>query len=165
MGGGCLWDVGVYPLSFAQYIMGGPPLLVFGRQRLGPSGVDEVFTGLLQYEEGRLAQIASAFATPFYTQAEVIGERGRLQITQPFVFDPARGPYRVRFFDVSEKVHEWEVPQADLYLGEVEDMHRAILDGIPPYLHAQESRNHVATVLALYESAQTGRPVIVASDR
>ncbi|MGD2156936.1 MAG: Gfo/Idh/MocA family oxidoreductase, partial [Anaerolineales bacterium] len=31
-GGGSLWDVGVYPISFAQFIYGGPPKWVFGSQ-------------------------------------------------------------------------------------------------------------------------------------
>ena len=39
-GGGSLWDIGVYPLSFAQYVMGGPPEWVFGDQRRGGAGVD-----------------------------------------------------------------------------------------------------------------------------
>jgi predicted dehydrogenase len=46
-------------------------------------------------------------------------------------------------------------------LGEVEDMHEAILHGQPNYLTLAETRNHVKTVLALYESARTGRMVMV----
>ena len=46
------------------------------------------------------------------------------------------------------------VPDKELYLGEVEDMHAAILDGKPNYLTLQESRDHVRTTLALYESAK-----------
>ena len=42
-GGGCLWDVGIYPLSLAQYVMGGPPQQLFGTQWLGESGVGELF--------------------------------------------------------------------------------------------------------------------------
>ena len=51
------------------------------------------------------------------------------------------------------------VPHKELYLGEIEDMHRAILDGHLSYLTLEESRNHVRTVLALYESARSGKTV------
>ena len=51
-GGGCLWDVGVYPLSFAQFVMGGPPKRVWGEQRLGETGVDVVFAGQMAYGGG-----------------------------------------------------------------------------------------------------------------
>jgi predicted dehydrogenase len=54
-----------------------------------------------------------------------------------------------------------EVPFQDemLYLGEVEDLHAALLDGAAPYLTLEESRNHVRTIVALYESARTGKEV------
>ena len=49
-GGGCLWDVGVYPLSFIQFILGSPPDWVYGNQVLGPTGVDEIFAGQMGYQ-------------------------------------------------------------------------------------------------------------------
>ncbi len=36
-------------------------------------------------------------------------------------------------------------------------MHAAILDGAPNYFTLAETRNHMRTVLALYESAQAGQ--------
>ncbi len=157
MGGGCLWDVGVYPLSFAQYIMGGPPASVTGSQQLGPSGVDEVFSGLLDYSDGKMALISSSFTSQFYTSFEIIGTNGRLRLNRPFtgmvdegelVFHPDYGE--------PEKI---PVPHKELYLCEIEDMHRAILDGHLSYLTLEESRDHVRTVLALYESARSGKTV------
>jgi len=49
------------------------------------------------------------------------------------------------------------VPEQELYIGEVEDMHAAILDGAPIFLTLDETRDHVRTILALYQSAQTGK--------
>jgi predicted dehydrogenase len=48
---------------------------------------------------------------------------------------------------------EIPVPEQELYLGEVEDMHAAILDKKAPLISLEETRNHVRTVLALYDSA------------
>jgi xylose dehydrogenase (NAD/NADP) len=156
-GGGCLWDVGVYPLSFAQYIYGGPPVSVFGNQWIGDTGVDETFTGQMIYSRDRLAQIASSFRTPFYTYTEVIGTEGRLFLNRPFVAQEDGA--RLLFFPKNGEVQEIPVPEKELYLGEVEDMHAAILDGAPPYLSLQETRDHVRTVLALYESANKDQPI------
>src|SRR5258708_28988007 len=36
------WDVGCYPVSLARFAIGAEPVEVFGWQRSGPSGVDEV---------------------------------------------------------------------------------------------------------------------------
>jgi predicted dehydrogenase len=46
-----------------------------------------------------------------------------------------------------------------LYLGEVEDMERAVLDGQSPRISLANSRGNVATILALVESARTGQAV------
>ncbi len=156
-GGGCLWDVGIYPLSFAQYIMGGPPVRVSGEQWLGDTGVDEVFAGQMIYPNGAIAQITSSFCTPFHTFAEIIGTEGRITIERPFV-----GIEETTHFHLYPKNGQPEqipIPPKPLYLGEVEDIHAAILDGAKPYLTLQETRSHVKTALALYQSARTGKTI------
>jgi predicted dehydrogenase len=160
-GGGCLWDVGVYPLSFSQYILGSAPDWVMGAQWVGSSGVDEVFVGQMGYRGGRFAQISAAFRTPFYTYAEVIGTQGRLYLDRPFV-GINQGTMRV--FPAQGEVEVIPPPEKPLYLGEIEDMHSAILDSEPNYLSLEESRNHVRTVLGLYESAKNKQVVTTADN-
>ncbi len=157
-GGGCLWDVGVYPLSFVQFIMEGAPEWVFGSLWLGETGVDEVFVGQMGFGSA-FAQISSSFKTPFHTFIEIVGTEGRLYLTKPFV-----GHHEGRhmnFYPKDGDPEEISVPEKELYLGEVEDMHAAILDGEPNYLSLEETRNHVKTVLALYESAEQGEVISI----
>jgi len=47
----------------------------------------------------------------------------------------------------------------ELYLPQVEDLGRAILQGTPPRVSLADSRGNVATILALLESARTRQPV------
>lgn len=157
-GGGCLWDVGVYPLSLAQALMGETPQWVAGSQWIGESGVDEFFAAQMHYRGDRMAQIASSFRTPFYTMAEIVGTAGRLMLNRPFV-GHNDGQRQMLFYPAQGEPQEIPVPEKELYLGEVEDMHAAILDNAPTYLTLMETRNHVETVLALYESARTGQVV------
>jgi D-xylose 1-dehydrogenase (NADP+, D-xylono-1,5-lactone-forming) len=156
-GGGCLWDVGIYPLSFAQYVYGEAPSMVSGMQWIGDTGVDETFAGQMCYPGNRLAQIASSFRTEFHTNMEIIGTKGRLSLSRPFsameddrhlIFRPNQG-----------KAKEITVPKQELYIGEVEDMHAAILENKPNYLNLQETHNHIRTALALYDSARSGKSV------
>lgn len=159
-GGGSLWDVGVYPLSMTHYLMGGPPAWVHGDQWIGPSGVDESFTGTLHYSSGAMAQISSAFRTPWYTHFDVLGTRGRLVMTRPFTgLDSSRR--RLTFVDEHDQPHELPVPDVELYSGEVEDMHDAILLRRPSHIGLNETRDHVRTTLALYESARRGERVYI----
>lgn len=155
-GGGALWDVGVYPMSFCQNLMDGPPQWVFGDQWVGASGVDETFAGQMHYDNGVMAQFSCGFRTPFHTFMEIVGTKGRLWVKRPFT---TLEEAEVIFTNAEGKTKTIPIPQKELYLGEVEDMHAAILDGEPQFLTLAETRNHVNTVLALYDSARTGQPV------
>jgi len=160
-GGGSLWDVGVYPVSFAQYLMGGPPQWVCGAQQLGPTGIDETFHGQMGYGHspgrGPVAQFSSSFQTPFHTYLEVIGSAGRLHLTRPFTH-LSQG-LRLTFTPREGEPCDIPVPEQDLYLGEVQDLNEAIQEGREPYLGLEESRGHIQTVLALYQSARQGQVV------
>lgn len=154
-GGGSLWDLGVYPVSFAQYVIGSYPTSVAGYQWVGDTGVDENFAGVLHYPGGELAQIASSLHTPFYTFAEILGTEGRLELSRPFIqLDENR---RMTFHPKEGVAREVDVSDKELYLGEIEDMNAAIQDDGSNYLALQESRNHIRTVQALYQSAKEER--------
>lgn len=157
-GGGCLWDVGVYPLSFSQYIFGSPPVWVYGSQWISEFGVDETFCGQMGYASGGMSQISASFKLPYHTHIEIIGTRGRLELTRPFTGLDADDRH-LTLIDSAGKLEEIPVPDKYLYLGEIEDMHAAIIDGTPNQVTLAETRNHVKTALALYESAENGKPV------
>jgi len=159
-GGGCLWDVGIYPISLIQFLMGRPPDWVFGSQELGLTGIDEVFTGQMgfQTENGEvLAQIFSSFKIPYNTFLEIAGTEGRLYVSRPFTNMDQKT--QVVFIDHKGKSRKIRVPKKPLYLGEVEDLQAAILDGKSTLISLEETRNHIKTALALYKSARTGHPV------
>jgi predicted dehydrogenase len=160
-GGGCLWDVGIYPVSFTQFLLDGPPEWVFGSQITGPTGIDEVFTGQMGYKtkDGRevLVQISCSFNSPYHTFAEITGSTGRLRISHPFTRIDGGGV--VQHWKLDETSKDLRIPVKSLYLGEVEDMECAILDDTPPLISMTETRNHVLTALALYQSAKTGQKI------
>ncbi len=158
-GGGSLWDVGIYPLSYFQCLLGTPPRWVSGSQISGPTGVDEVFNGQMGYRTptGKevLAQLTSSFNVPNHTALEIIGRDGRLTATRPFNNIDHRA--ELIFTDRKGRSRKLNIPQKPLYLGEVEDLQAAILDGEKPLISLKETRNHILTVLALYRSARTGQ--------
>jgi predicted dehydrogenase len=157
MGGGSLWDIGIYPLSMVQLFFGGPPASVFGMQRTGATGVEETFVGNMQYPGGEFAQFSSSFRSEFYTYFELTGSEGRMVLTRPFnKLDKNRHLY---FYPNHGDRKELSVPRQNLYLGEIEDMNSAIRENTPTLLTLEETRDHMRTALALYESARVGKPV------
>ncbi len=154
--GGSLWDVGCYPVSYARTIMGEEPVEVFGWQTLGPSGVDEMFAGQMRFASGKTAQFDSGFRVPFRTNMEIVGTEGIIVVQAPFKPFPDS---KVWIGTASDKLELVQLPTGELYQGEVEDMADAILDGKPPRISLQDSRNNVAALVALYKSAASGQPV------
>ncbi len=154
--GGSLWDVGSYQVSFIRW-MAGEPRQVFGSQKLSDSGVDAVFAGLLRFENGVLGTFDSGFRGHFRTEAEVVGTEGVLVVERPFIVG-AESRILLRT-DSGEQ--EITVPEADPYQCEVEALTAAVLDGTPVPVPLTNSRANVATLLALYESARQGSPMVV----
>jgi len=157
MGGGCLWDVGCYPVSYTRYLLGREPEEVLGWQMTGSSGVDEVFVGQMRFSGEVYAQFDSGFRVPYRAQMEIVGETGTLVIPNPF--KPGRNG-KIQLIRENE-VQSIRVPGQELYLGEVEDMADAILLGKAPRVSLADSRANIAVLLALLESARLGKPVIL----
>lgn len=157
LGGGAVWDVGVYPISLAQYVMGGAPTHVWGAMQ-SEFEVDIAFAGQMLFSGGRSAQFTCSFDSVFQTRAEIRGTKGRLELTRPFTGTdmPDRA---MTFFSRDGEPTVIEIEDEYLYLGEVKDMHAAILDAAPHYLRPEETRNHIRTVLALYQAARENRVV------
>ena len=154
-GGGSIWDIGCYPISFARYIAGADPLEVYGQQVTGVSGIDDSFFGQMSFPDGVFAQFDSGFRTPFRTHMEIIGSEGTLTLTAPF----KPGLREKMTLYVDDKTESIPVPRQELYIGEVEDMADCILLGKSPRMSLADSRGNVATITALLESARTGQPV------
>src|SRR5688572_16931059 len=49
LGGGALWDVGCYPVTYVRLLAGHDPTMVFGTAQWAESGVDEEFMGMLRF--------------------------------------------------------------------------------------------------------------------
>jgi len=158
MGGGSVWDVGCYPISFARYILGSEPLEAFGWQLTGESGVDEVFTGQLRFKDDLFTQFDCGFRSLPRARMVVLGSEATLVVTDPF--KPGIDA-EIRIIREDE-VQTIIIPGQELYLGEVEDMADAILLGKSPRISLEDSRDNVAVILALLRSAQENRPVKVA---
>jgi predicted dehydrogenase len=100
-------------------------------------------------------QFDCSFEAPFRTVMEVVGETASLVVTQPF--KPGAGAQLL--LSHGDRTEALDVPTADLYIGEVEDLADAVLHGKPPRVSLADSRGNVAAIVALLESARLNRPV------
>jgi predicted dehydrogenase len=154
-GGGCLWDVGCYPLSFARFVLGTEPVEVFGSAVSGEAGVDETFTAQLSFPQDVLVQIDAGFRSPWRAEMEIVGTTGVLRVRNPF--RPAAAQ-TIRLTRGSETI-EIPVPESERFLLEVEDLEQAARGVGAPGISLAESRGNVAAITALHTSARERLPV------
>lgn len=161
LAGGALWDVGVYPTSLAIVLaQAGPPVEVWATQYKGDYDVDISMTAQLSFANGVEAQIASSFRSPFPEGAQITGSEGMIQIDE--AWKPGLGGKRETQFTLIRKGKDKEtitIPAIDPYFCEVRAMEACLLDGAEPVVSLSLSRDFLHTVLALYESANSGQPV------
>lgn len=78
LGGGALLDVGIYPVSFASMVFGPHPESVFSTVHMGETGVDEHFSMLLSYGNGKTASLNGGVRLNMLEEAHVFGTEGHI---------------------------------------------------------------------------------------
>lgn len=157
-GGGSIWDVGCYPISYARSVLGEEPLEVFGHQVTGPTGIDDTFVGQIRFADDVLMQFDSSFVIPSHAFMEIIGSDGTLSIPNPFKPNENEKIYLTQ----DGKTETIKIKGQELYIGEVEDMADTILLGKKPRISLEDSRANVHVLKCLLESAQTGKAIKIA---
>ena len=158
LGGGALWDVGVYPNSLAILIaQAGPPVEVWAHQVMGETSVDVSMTGLMRFENGVAAQISCGFCFPHrYQHTSIVGSAGLIQMSTLWRPDSQNSGL---VFVSENHAEEISIPETNPYLCEVEAMEACVLDGVEPVIPLDLSRDFLRSALALRLSASTGRLV------
>ena len=151
LGGGALWDVGCYPVTYAQLIAGSEPEMVSGTARWHASGVDEEFDGHLRFNNGTAARIHASFRAAYRIWLEVAGSDGVLRVPNPF----RPSPMEVLELTRDGDMQRLEVAGSpEIFVREVADFEASVLDGAPTVVSLAESRRTIATLTALYASAR-----------
>jgi predicted dehydrogenase len=151
--GGALMDVGCYCVSGSRYLAGEPER-VRGEQVLGPTGIDLSFHGTLRFPGDVVAQFDCSFALPRFQHLEVVGEQGRLVVDSPWRAD---WPGEVRIVGTDGAVTRVDVPQADAYLCELENLADAVEGTAPALLGRADALGQARVLEALYRSAEENR--------
>ena len=161
MGGGSLWDGGVYPNSLAIMVLGaGAPVQVWASMVQAESGVDVAMAGQMRFANGVMVQIASGFESPDFRRVHIVGTQGALEILTPSAHEGTGTRPTCMILSKPDGSHETiTIPAYDAYQAEVEAMEACVLDHAEPVVPLELSREFLRSVLALYESAATGRAV------
>lgn len=87
LGGGALLDLGIYPVSFANMVLGAPRRIM-ALSDAAPTGVDAQTSILFQYDSGAQAVLTTTSGAAGPIRAAVVGTEARVEIER-FFFTPS----------------------------------------------------------------------------
>jgi len=150
LAGGSLMDVGTYCVNAARLLAGREPIAAMGVAWPAPSGVDERFSGILDFDDGVVATLTSGFRSR-HSSIEAIGSTGSLRLDDPFA---GRATALV-----GSDGFEAAIPLVDPYELELDHFAAAIGGEHPARIGRADMVGQARALGALYESAATGRLV------
>lgn len=171
-GGGALINQGIHAVDLLQWIAGLPEEVSAFSARLSHVNIEaeDTVAAVLRYAHGGLGVIeAGTSAWPGDdVRIEIVGDRGSATLINDrltrWVFAdelPEDETIRRELSQGTLKVGSGD-PRGMSWEGHqvlVSDLSRALLEGRPPMIPGSEARRAVQLVLAVYESAKTGRTV------
>jgi predicted dehydrogenase len=172
MGGGSLWDLGSYCVSFARTVLQAEPVEVSAYQVSGNTGVDMSFSAQMQFPTGTLVQFFSSFQSFAHIEADFLGTEGRIYADIPWAnhigasanvqVTRSGNPEETSTFSDSMEGHTIDTKtyeNMNAYQCEIDSMVESVLNGTEPVISLADSWKNVSTIVALHESARTGKPV------
>lgn len=154
MGGGALYDMGVYSIQGARLGSGMEPLAVFDaktsttRPEIYKNGLDETTIAKLQFANGAVAEIKTSFGEGL-NLLEVTGSKGKL-IMSPFQsYSGIKGSS-----PKGEIYHPYEAPWQQAK--QMDDDAMAIMQNKPMLVPGEEGWRDIRIVEIIYQSAAAG---------
>ena len=159
LGGGSLYDIGVYCINAARYLFRSEPTEVMAvsvnaaRGKL--RGVDESTAAVLRFEGERVAAFVTSFNAADIGSYVIVGTKGHLLVDPAYEY--AEGlAYELT---VGEKKERKRIGKRDQFAAELLYFSDCVDRNRDPEPSGEDGLQDVRIVEALYRSARTGRAV------
>ncbi len=123
LAGGALLDVGIYTVTFAQWLMQTMPEKITANAVIGKTGVDQRTSISLRYPKGQLITLNSAVDSRSNHEAWIFGSKGRIRMAsfwqcQEIMLETEQGQTLI---PVPHRINGYE--------GEIEETNRCLREG------------------------------------
>jgi len=154
-GGGPLMDVGIYALQATRYLAGEEPVLVSGQvvttDPVRFKDVEESVTWQMKFPSGILAHCDATYRFGGINRHRSFTERGWFGLESAYGYGGISG--------LRSDGQEINLPEVNQFAAEMDDFAQCILGNRPTRVPGEEGLRDVKIMMAIYESARTGRAV------
>jgi predicted dehydrogenase len=159
LGGGTLYDIGIYCINAARYLFQDEPIEVVGFS--ANSGekrfkeVDEMFSAILRFPDERLASFTTSFGASDISAYQIVGTEGDLRVDPAYEFAADLKHH----LTIKGRTRERTFSKRDQFAPELIYFADCVINDKTPEPSGEEGLADVRIIRALYESASTGQPV------
>ena len=136
LGGGCILDLGCYPINIMRYLAGEPNTLA-AAGKLNAEGVDVRAVGLLGFPNGASGTFGCDFQGHFAQYYDLHGTEGRIRVQQPFAIAKDK-PTVIEYWH-GDEFDEITIAPANQYQLMMEDFADALLNHRAPRFAPEEA--------------------------
>ncbi len=162
LGGGPLYDIGIYCINAARHLFGDEPteVLALSASMDDPrfAEVAETTSAVLRFSHGRLATFVCSFGAAREAVYEVVGTKGVLRSAPAY----QRAGVATLSLTVDGKKQELAFTHQDQFAQEIADFSQCVLQGRDPLASGEDGLADVRIIEALLRSAEAGQPVKLA---
>lgn len=159
LGGGALFDMGVYCVNAARNLFRDEPEEVFGVQVSGKDPrfreVDETTTAVLRFPEGRTGQFTASQNSADVSEYRIVGTKGDLWLDAAYEYYDELEYH----LTVDGKSEVQKFSKSDQFAPELLHFAECISNDSEPEPSGEEGLADVRVMEAIAESARSGKPV------
>ena len=159
LGGGTLYDLGVYCINAARYLFRDEPTAVFAYSATNGDArfreVDEMTSCVMRFPKERLATFTTSFGVTDVDGFQLVGTKGRLRLDPAYDFNA-----KLKLTtEIEGAIKQQTFSKRDQVAAELVYFSECVLNDKTPEPDGWEGLADVRVVRALYRSADTGEPV------
>ena len=163
IGGGAIYDMGIYCINAARYLFKAEPYEVFAWNQTGQDNdgrfreVPEMTSVLMRFPEERIAQFTTSFGAADRSAYEIVGTKGVLRMDPAYELAEALKAEVVAEGKARSKTFE----KRDQFAPELVYFSDCIINNKTPEPSGQEGLADIRIIRAILDSAGSGRAVRV----
>jgi predicted dehydrogenase len=158
LGGGVLYDIGIYCINAARALFGDEPIEVRAMTAGTLGDVEESVSALLRFPNERLASFVCSFAAAKVSHYRLVGTKGDLVLDPGYEY---AGALRHKL-TINGESRERRFAKRDQFAPELLYFSDCVLQNRQPEPGAREGLADVRVIRALYRSAEIGQSVSLA---
>jgi len=159
LGGGTLYDIGIYCINAARSLFRDEPVEVRAAAAGAIGDVEESVSAVLRFPNERLAAFTCSFGATKVSEYRLVGTKGELAVDPAYEYAK---PLEHRLSLDGNLVSERRFAKRDQFAPELLYFSDCLLQNRDPEPSGEEGLADVRVIRALYRSAETGRAVRLA---